>query len=151
MPASWLRLLDVTGVRFAAGILLAAAVAGTVLLLRRLRRPSPEAIECSRRLRLHALGRIAQGELLDMLPAAGDVAPEAAPTVVYQYQVAGVTYQVSQALHLVPVRLEPSSWIPGWPVQVKFDPGNPGNSMIVCEHWSGLGRPRPQHPAPLAP
>ncbi len=123
----------------AVGAAAVAAVAGGVWLLRRLRRPTPEQAECARRLRLHAIGRIAAGEILDMLPVEGD--PALPPTLVYQYEVGGVTYQVSQALHLVPVALDPASWIPGWPVQVKFDPANPGNSMVACEHWRGLASP----------
>jgi len=124
----------------------AAAVGGGAWLLRRLRRPSAEQLECARRLRLHAIGRIAGGEILDMLPVAD--APTLPPTLIYQYEVGGVTYQVSQALHLVPVALDPASWIPGWPVQVKYDPANPGNSMVACEHWRGLAGPAP---GPVSP
>ncbi|HXE31349.1 MAG TPA: DUF3592 domain-containing protein [Terriglobales bacterium] len=117
-------------------------VAGAVWLLRRFRRPGPAEVERARRLHIHAIGRVTNGEILEMM-AAPD-APGLAPTLVYQYEVGGVTYQVSQALHLVPVELDPGSWIPGWPVQVKFDPANPGNSIVACEHWKGLvSRPRP--------
>lgn len=113
-------------------------IAAAVWLVRRWRRPSPEELERLRRLRIHGRGRIANGEILEMLPLESDASLP--PTLVYQYEVGGVTYQVSQALHLVPVELDPTSWIPGWPVQVKFDPSNPGNSIVVCEHWSGLAR-----------
>ena len=136
------------GLTIAATLAVALAVAAAVVLLRRWRRESPEAIECARRLRLHAIGRIASGELLDLLPADATPpdapAPSLPPTVVYQYEVGGVTYQVSQDLHLVPVPLSPACWIPGWPVQVKYDPANPGNSIVVCEHWSGLPDRRAQ-------
>jgi hypothetical protein len=121
---------------------LAAAAAG-YLLWRRWRRPTAEQVEQARRLRVHAVGRLAAGEIVEMLPAPGEGAAGAlAPTLVYQYEVGGVTYQVSQALHLVPVAFDPQSWIPGWPVEVKFDPANPGNSIIACEHWQGLAARR---------
>ncbi len=114
---------------------LAAAGIG-YLLWRRWHRPSAEQLERERRLRVHAVGRLAAGEILEMLPAPGEAGLP--PTLVYQYEVGGVTYQVSQALHLVPAAFDPQSWIPGWPVEVKFDPANPGNSIIACEHWQGL-------------
>ncbi len=122
---------------------LAAAGVG-YLLWRRWHRPTAEQLERARRLRVHAVGRLAAGEILEMLPAPGPAAGEDAlpPTLVYQYEVGGVTYQVSQALHLVPVAFDPQSWIPGWPVEVKFDPANPGNSIIACEHWQGLAARR---------
>ncbi|MGH9481479.1 MAG: hypothetical protein ACRD1L_05250 [Terriglobales bacterium] len=119
--------------------LLTLVAAGLALIwLRRRRRPTPEQVECARRLKVNANGRIAAGEILDMLPAPVENGEKLAPTLVYQYQVGGVTYQVSQALHLVPVALDPTSYIPGWPVQVKYEPSNPGNSIVACEHWVGL-------------
>ncbi|HET9784062.1 MAG TPA: hypothetical protein VFP94_03775 [Terriglobales bacterium] len=77
-----------------------------------------------------------------MVPAPVEAGPEAPPTLVYEYAAHGVTYQASQALYLVPVALDPASWIPGWPVQVKYDPAQPGNSIVVCEHWNGLNMKR---------
>lgn len=123
-----------------AGAGLLAAVVAAVWLLRRFRRPTPEAVERARRLYLNRVGRIAGGEILDAMPTliAGQEAPGLPPALVYQYQVSGVVYEASQALHLVDRELDPSSWIPGWPVQVKFDPAQPANSIVVCEQWSGL-------------
>lgn len=119
-----------------AGMVGVAAV-GTAgwVALRRLRRRTAAELECIRRLRVADIGRLTSGEIIDLMPPPE---PELPPTVVYQYDVGGVTYQVSQALHEVPVRYEPESWTPGLPVQVKFDAANPGNSIVVCERWSGL-------------
>ncbi|MGH9476465.1 MAG: hypothetical protein ACRD1C_09035 [Terriglobales bacterium] len=113
------------------------AVAAAVWWLRR-RRPTPEQLECARRLRLHAIGRLAAGEILDLIAAPAEAGEQAPPTLLYQYEVRGVTYEASQPLYLVPVPLDPRSWIPGLPVQVKYDPVNPGNSIVACEHWNGL-------------
>lgn len=126
----------------AAGATLLLAAGGAFWLLRRLRRLSPEEVERQRRLRLHSIGRLTGGEIVENWPSPTGEAE--APTVVYTYEFGGVTYQASQALHLVPREFDPQSWIPGWPVQVKFDPASPGNSIVACEHWSGLsprGRP----------
>jgi len=111
-----------------------AALTVALIVVRRWRRPTPDQIECARRLRIHAVGRLASGEILDLI----DHPDGLPPTLVYQYEVGGVTYQVSQALHLVPIEFDPESWIPGWPVQVKYDNANPGNSIVACEHWRGL-------------
>lgn len=146
MPANF-HVVVANGLHDPRTMLLAAMflviVSGVAALwLYRRRRPTPEQIECTRRLKIHASGRIVSGEILDLLPAPGESGEKLAPTLVYQYEVGGVTYQVSQALHLVPVALDPASYIPGWPVQVKYEPANPGNSIVACELWVGLGRPR---------
>lgn len=127
----------------------AAAIGGGVVaagagvwLWRRWHRPTPEELERLRRLHVHAVGRLAGGEIVEMVAAPDEAGAQAPPTVVYQYAAHGVTYQASQALHLVPVAFDPASWIPGWPVQVKYDPAQPGNSIVACEHWNGLGGKR---------
>ena len=133
-------------VYYAAAGLMAAG--GAFWLWRYWHRPTPEQIECARRLRLHAIGRIAGGEILEMLPAPVPGGENLPPLLVYQYEFAGVTYQASQALHMVPVALDPAAWIPGWPAQVKFDPANPGNSIIACEHWVGIRNDRARSASP---
>jgi hypothetical protein len=117
-----------------------ATVGLSIWLARRLRPLPPEERERLRRLRVNTVGRITGGEIVDLW-AEEDGAP-GPPDVVYQYQVGGVTYHVSQALRLVPMKFDPSSWTPGSPVQVKYDPANPGNSILACEVWSGLVRNR---------
>jgi hypothetical protein len=127
----------------------AAAIGGGVVVVgagvwlwRRWHRPTAEEQERQRRLHVHAVGRLAGGEIVEMVAAPAEAGAQAPPTVVYQYSAHGVTYQASQALHLVPAALDPGSWIPGWPVQVKYDPAQPGNSIVACEHWNGLGGQR---------
>src|SRR6185437_9845919 len=73
------------------------AAGGPFWLWRYWHRPTPEQIECARRLRLHAIGRIAGGEILEMLPAPVPGGENLPPLLVYQYEFAGVTYQASQA------------------------------------------------------
>lgn len=120
----------------AAGAIIVAGAASWLLFHRRL---TPEQIECARRLHVHAVGRITAGEILDMVAAPAEAGENQPPTLVYRYEVGGVTYEVSQPLYLVPRELDPQSWIPGLPVQVMFDPAHPANSIVACERWVGLG------------
>ena len=62
--------------------------------------------------------------------------------LLYRYQIAGVTYECAQDVSPLPnlvrqVRVD-------LPIQVRFDPRNPGNSIVVAENWNGL---RFQHPS----
>lgn len=130
-----------TALHYSIGVVaLALAAAGVVWLLRR-RRPTPEQLEAARRQRLQTMGRLGAGEILDMIAAPAEAGEQAAPTVVYGYEVRGVSYEATQPLYWIPVTLDPQSWIPGLPVQIKYDPANPGNSIVACEQWSGLRAP----------
>jgi len=112
-----------------------AATAGVGLYAYLHRRPNPEEIERLRRLFLATQGRITDATLIDTI-----VSNPAPPgTLQYQYRVAGVIYESSQDISAVPgladvvhnLRVD-------LPVQVRYDPHNPGNSIVVAEAWSGL-------------
>jgi hypothetical protein len=56
--------------------------------------------------------------------------------IVYNYRIAGVTYECAQdvsalAEHVHGIRTD-------LPVQVRYAPHNPANSIVVAESWSGL-------------
>jgi len=59
----------------------------------------------------------------------------------YAYSVRGVQYEASQDLnglrHLLPT--EPERLI--GPASLKYSSKNPGNSILICEEWSGLRLP----------
>jgi len=100
------------------------------------RRKDPEAIERLRRLDVHRRGRITAGQIVDL------VEPQPpAPSgrfLVYKYEVAGVTYELSQDVSSLP---EVASLAPrtlGEAASVKYDPTTPANSIIACEEWCGL-------------
>ena len=62
--------------------------------------------------------------------------------LIYTYRVSGVSYECAQdvsllAEHVRHVRVD-------LPIQVRYDPHNPSNSIVVSESWSGL-RLGPQH------
>jgi len=120
-------------------------LAGTAVLLLLLgalwwwRRPQPDAAELERRRRLQVnrIGRIVEGRIVDFLDEA---APGSAPGVllVYNYRVRGVEYQAAQDVSRLRPRLDLRRLAAGQPAQVKYDPQNPTNSIVLCEDWSGI-------------
>ena len=112
-----------------------ALLAGVVLRIRRRRKSAAER-EQERRLAVNAAGRITDGVLVE-----SDRSEEIETTsglVFYRYKAKGIEYSAAQdisaLLHLTPARL----CSPGVPVQVKYNPQRPSDSIILCEQWSGL-------------
>jgi len=128
--------------RLAGGIAAGAAVAGTALWLYvRSRRPSAEEMERRRRDRLATMGRITDGVLVDARTLGGDETTALSPEVlIYSYRLAGVTYDCAQDVSKLPDRV--TGWRLDQPLQVRYDPRNPGNSVVVAESWSGLWQGR---------
>jgi hypothetical protein len=150
----------------ALGFLIAATASLTGYLLTR-KRITEEERERDRREHLALTGRITDGSITEthwLANPTADSDSEAAsnsnfdsedqphppppshtdtPAVLlYRYQIAGVTYECAQDVSPLPnlvrqVRVD-------LPIQVRFDPRNPGNSIVVAEAWNGL---RFQHPS----
>jgi len=57
--------------------------------------------------------------------------------LIYQYDVAGVSYEASQDV-TYHASGQPAFLPSGLPTSVKYDPQNPGNSLVVSERWMGL-------------
>jgi hypothetical protein len=131
------------------------AVMGGVLLSQWLRRaPDGDAIEQKRRARINQIGRIAEGQILEVLEvpqeeaAARGVAlfgrgKKNAPNglrklVCYTYSISGVSYETAQDITLLQGRADQQRLIPGRPASIKYDPSNPGDSIILTDDWSGL-------------
>ena len=116
----------------------AAALAGiAAYAFARLRRKTPEQREMERRLRIAQNGRITDGTVIDVseLDRNGSGALQ---LLIYQYDVAGVSYEASQDVtHLRPF-VDLHTCRIGVPASIKYDPQNPGNSIVVAEGWSGL-------------
>lgn len=100
-------------------------------------RPSAEEIERRRREELALNGRITDGVILDARTLFNEDSVSPTPEVlVYSYSVAGLIYNCAQDVSALPnevlgFRIDQS-------VQVRYDPRNPGNSIIVSETWTGL-------------
>jgi hypothetical protein len=107
-------------------------------------RPTPEEIERARRNLLATMGRITDGTITDA-PFAPEDPTHTPRLLVYDYRIAGVTYECAQdvttlADHVRDIRTD-------LPIQVRYDLHNPANSIVVSESWSGL-RLTTHHPHP---
>jgi hypothetical protein len=126
-----------------------AAVFGAawvIVLIRRRRRRSPEEMERLRRLGVNRRGRIASGEILDVMePPPGT---PGARLVAYRYDATGVTYHAAQDLSALPAVLALVKRRVGRTVSVKYDPRVPANSILACEEWSGVPQAEIPMPSP---
>lgn len=97
---------------------------------------SAESLEQERRQFLEQIGRITDGTVIDVQEMKADDKP--ATLLIYQYDVAGVSYEASQDVTYLRQRINLHSCRLGLPTSVRYDPQNPGNSMVVSEKWMGL-------------
>ncbi len=127
----------------------AAAIVGYALLSRKNKKPAEE-LEQERRSALTRGGRIIDGNVIDVLELEDDVTRHQTILLVYTYDVAGVTYEASQDVTHLRQFIDLYSCRLGLPASVKYDPHNPGDSIVISETWSGLRKPAilsPQRPA----
>jgi hypothetical protein len=101
------------------------------------RRKTPEQVELERRARINEIGRITDGTVIDVseMPANGRSEMQ---LLIYQYDVAGVSYEASQDVTALRHRVDLHSCKTGLMTSIKYDPSNPGNSIVIAEQWSGL-------------
>ena len=108
-----------------------------VALLSRRRRKTPEDYERERRQRINLHGRIADGNILDVQEIQLD-GRGWAQMLIYQYDVAGVTYEASQDITYLRHLVDLYSCRLGLATSVKYDTSNPGDSIVVSEGWIGV-------------
>jgi len=95
------------------------------------RRTTPEKREKRRRLYLQKTGRLGDALITEV----GD------DLLYYSYSIRGVQYTASQDVSALRDRLpEDLSRLIG-PCGMKYATNNPGNSILLCEEWSGLRIP----------
>jgi hypothetical protein len=125
-------------------ILIAGAAALSTWLLRR-KRPTPAEVELARRRFLTQMGRIVDGTLLDVAEIPNE---EGHPLtmIVYDYRIGGVDYEASQDITLMGDVVTVAHVQSGFPCSVRYQPGNPENSIVVAEGWSGLRKTVPVAP-----
>jgi hypothetical protein len=114
------------------------------LLLRK--RPSAEERERERRRFLVQSGRLVDGMLLDVT----EVEAEDGRTLtmlIYSYRIGGVDYECSQDLTDIRGVVDSGQVRAGFPCSVRYQPGNPQNSIVVAESWTGLRGGIPVFPA----
>jgi len=113
-----------------------ALLLGAYYLLRPPRKAAWE-IERERRAMLNEVGRITDGTVIDVQELNFD-SYGPATMLIYHYDVAGVSYEASQDVTLLRQWINLHSCRLGLPTSVRYDPQNPGNSMVVSEKWNGL-------------
>jgi hypothetical protein len=114
-----------------------ATLLAAYALLRR-KPKSPDELERQRRAWLEGTGRITDGTVIDVQELAAVRNHHAAIMLIYKYDVAGVTYECSQDVTYLRHWINLHSCRLGLPTSVKYDPQNPGNSLVVSENWMGL-------------
>jgi hypothetical protein len=129
-----------------AGLVVLAAV-GIFFWLRR-KPPDPGAMERERRAYLNRVGRIVEGQVLEIVEhartaavgksqgVAGTLPPQR--LLYYTYAISGVTYETAQDITGLEERLHLTRVAAGQTASVKYDPSNPSNSILLADDWSGL-------------
>src|SRR3981189_2504265 len=133
-----------------------AAVAAVGMIAYAFFRPkeNPEEIERKRRLHLNQIGRIAEGQVVELAAHApepreksknlfrsqpqplDDMSPR--QLVSYSYAISGVTYHTAQDITGLERRIRLDKLVAGQPASIKYDPSNPTDSILVADDWSGL-------------
>jgi len=112
-----------------------AAAAGAYLWVKS-HRKTPDQREAERRIRLSTMGRITDGTVLDVQEMSNNGHPS--HFIIYSYDVAGVNYEASQDVTPLGDRVDVHNCRIGLPASIKYDPQNPGNSIVASERWIGL-------------
>ena len=58
--------------------------------------------------------------------------------VCYSYSISGVSYETAQDITSLEVHAGPQRLVPGRAASIKYDPSNPGDSIVLTDDWSGL-------------
>lgn len=133
-----------------------AAIAGIAMIAYAFFRPAvdPEEAERKRRLHLNQIGRIAEGQVVELAehasepdtPSRGLFASKKRPLasnrprhlVSYSYAISGVTYHTAQDITGLESQVRMERLVAGQPASIKYDPANPVDSILVADDWSGL-------------
>lgn len=133
-----------------------AAVAALAMIAYAFFRPAeiPENVERKRRLHLNQIGRIAEGQIVELAEhpaesqesAKGVFGSRARPLpnprprqlVSYSYAISGVTYHTAQDITGLEGQIRLERLVTGQPASIKYDPANPSDSILVADDWSGL-------------
>jgi hypothetical protein len=113
----------------------------------------PEEAERKRRLHLNHIGRIAEGQVVELNENPPEPAQERRSfltrsrpladnrprhMVSYSYSISGVTYHTAQDITGLESQVRFDRLMAGQQASVKYDPANPSDSILVADDWSGL-------------
>ena len=137
-------------------VMAGAAIAALAMIAYAFFRPAadPEEAERKRRLHLNQIGRIAEGQIVDLVerpPESKEVrkglfGSSARPLkdvrpryfVSYSYLISGVTYHTAQDITGLESQVRLERLVAGQPASIKYDAANPSDSILVADDWSGL-------------
>ena len=141
-----------------AGLIVLAAISIIFWLKKK---PEDETeLERQRRSYLNRVGRIVEGQVLEITDHKAAPAPSsnghskasnlfarhaarvssssAQRLLYYTYSISGVTYETAQDITGLEERLHLTRVATGQIASVKYDPSNPSNSILLADDWSGL-------------
>ena len=132
-----MTLITISGWPIAGGLAGGAALGAVAVWLLLRKRPTASELERERRRFLVQSGRLVDGMLLDI----AEVPAEDGRTLtmlIYSYRIGGVDYECSQDLTDIRSVVDSGQVRAGFPCTVRYQPGNPQNSIVVAESWTGL-------------
>jgi hypothetical protein len=136
--------------------LVGAALAAIAMIAYAFIRPAVDTEEGERKRRLHLnqIGRIAEGQVVELVEhppephhprkklfgsrARALTAALPRQLVSYSYAISGVTYQTAQDITGLESQIRFDRLVAGQPASIKYDPSNPSDSILVADDWSGL-------------
>jgi len=129
-----------------------AALGAVALWLVLRKRHTAEELECARRQFLVQSGRLVDGMLLDVyeIQAPAKSKTEIGRTLtmlLYNYGIGGVNYECSQDITAISGVVDAAQVRAGFPCTVRYQPGNPQNSIVMAEEWTGMRVGLPVLPA----
>jgi hypothetical protein len=111
------------------------------------KRPTDEELERRRRDFLAQSGRLVDGMLLDVYDVDGEDGRKLT-MVLFNYRIGGVDYECSQDITNMAEVVDPRRIQLGLPCSVRYQPGNPQNSIVVAEQWTGMRAGLPEYDDP---
>jgi len=130
----------------AAGVAAATLAAATAVWLVLRKRPTADEVERARRQFLVHSGRLVDGMLLDIQEMEAKDG-RTLTLLLFSYRIAGVDYECSQDITAMRDVVDSGYVRAGFPCSVRYQPGNPYNSIFVGEGWTGLRERIPQLPS----
>jgi len=115
----------------------AALVGAGAYLYSKRKRPTPEELELARRRTLVETGRIVDGMLLEVREL-DEADNRKLAMLLYSYRIGGVDYECSQDITVLRDVVDLTQVRAGFPCSVRYLPGNPHNSIVFAENWTGM-------------
>lgn len=138
-----MNLLDENTLELAGGLIAVAVLCAAITWGVLRKRPTEAELERVRRGCLVQSGRLVDGMLLDICETdAGD--GRTMTLLIFNYRIGGVDYECSQDITHIHELINNAELRVGYPCTVRYQPGNPQNSIVIAETWSGLREHLPQ-------